>query len=568
MNTNNLKYPEIKVKSDGIYEDIYNTKGYIVDSIYVCKLLSIRSLIENIDNNSYSAEIEYEDVAGNVKTNTFPLECISNLRKIVDLSNFGLDINSYNSKGVFKHLQNELSQNISIKNESTKVGFIDSDLSIFYAGAFLGVENQKVVQKKNYRYSGELSLGKRGKLNEYKKFITEEVSGHTALEMALAIGYTGPLIPYLYSITQISTLLIHASGQSTTGKSTAAKLAASVFGSFHVTQKRTYTNYNSWNTTDNGIESILANNYGIPIILDELGKKKIRNGEMLDQIIYNVAEGMGKVRSNVEGKGLAIQRWRTVIFSTGEKTLFENASKAEGLRMRVLDLRHLVYTESSEHSERITTGLENCCGVAGREFVKYLLLEDRSTITQMYEDIKNDIAEQLDSVPGGMRLAKLPAIILLAVELLKKFGIFELNSEGITELLVNNIKHNTGEEVSLEERAYDAIMEIISQNYNRFYKIVNRSMYVDEHDANTVGDVWGYIRFDELENVTEVVFIANVLERELLRYGFDNITTVLHELKQHGYLNGESGKKTYRRRCINSVETKCYVINIKGGDLK
>lgn len=562
MNTNNLKYPEIEVKSDGIYEDIYNTKGYLVDSIYVCKLLSIRNLIENIDNDSYSVEIEYEDVAGNVKTNIFPLECISNLRKIVDLSNFGLDINSYNSKGVFKHLQNELAQNIPVKNETTKVGFINSELDIFYAGAFLGVENQKFVQHKHYKYSGKLNLGNRGKLSEYKKFVATEVIGNTALEMALAIGYAGPLIPYLYSTTQISTLLIHTSGQSTMGKSTAARIAASVFGSSHVTQKRTYTTFNSWNTTDNGIESVLANNYGIPIILDEFGKKKIRHGETLDELIYTITEGMGKVRSNVEGKGLPIQRWRTVIFSTGERTLFENTSNAEGLRMRVLDLRHVAYTESAEQSERITTSLDNCCGVAGIEFIKYILLEDRATIVQMYEDIKNGIAKQLQSVPSGKRLAKLPAMILLAVELLKKFDIFQLDSDGITELLVNNIKDNTGEQVGMAERSYDAIMEIVSQNYNRFYKIVNRSMYVDEHDADTVGDVWGYIKFDELESVTEVVFIAKVLEKELLRYGFNNVTTVLHELKQHGYLNGETDK-TYRRRTVNAVKTKCYVINVK-----
>ena len=66
-------------------------------------------------------------------------------------------------------------------------------------------------------------------------------------------------------------------------------------------------------------------------------------------------------------------------------------------------------------------------------------------------------------------------------------------------------------------------------------------------------------QFDEFQNLVEITIVSHIFERELKAYGFNNVTTVIHEMKQQGYLNCEVGKN-YRRRTINVGRTKCIVI--------
>ncbi|MCE3338431.1 DUF927 domain-containing protein, partial [Staphylococcus aureus] len=59
-----------------------------------------------------------------------------------------------------------------------------------------------------------------------------------------------------------------------TGKSTAAALAVSVAGN---PTKGNETLFRSWNATRNALEGYLSNNYGIPIVFDELSSTTLRD---------------------------------------------------------------------------------------------------------------------------------------------------------------------------------------------------------------------------------------------------------------------------------------------------
>ncbi|MDM5509887.1 DUF927 domain-containing protein, partial [Staphylococcus aureus] len=66
---------------------------------------------------------------------------------------------------------------------------------------------------------------------------------------------------------EFSGTIFSFTGQSSTGKSTAAMLAASVAGN---PTKGTENLFRSWNATRNALEGYLSGNYGVPIVLDEL----------------------------------------------------------------------------------------------------------------------------------------------------------------------------------------------------------------------------------------------------------------------------------------------------------
>ncbi|KMS27664.1 DUF927 domain-containing protein, partial [Staphylococcus aureus] len=83
--------------------------------------------------------------------------------------------------------------------------------------------------------------------------------------------------------------------QSSTGKSTGAALAVSVASN---PTKGNETLFRRWNATRNVLEGYLSNNYGIPIVFDELSSTTLRDTTGL---LYSIAEGQGRQRSNVHG---------------------------------------------------------------------------------------------------------------------------------------------------------------------------------------------------------------------------------------------------------------------------
>lgn len=558
-----LKYPWVIPLKDGVYEQHYDYNGHLVKSDRICNLCWVSGIIYNVNLNVTSYEITFIDVAGVRRKEIFPATILSDSRKIIQLAERGFDIDSINARGVIRHLKNELcdTTNIPTCYEYQNIGFVDENQRLFYAGKFLRTENGKVTLDRDCNYSGEVNLKCLGKYQEYRKFVNENIIGCTALEMALAIGFSGPLVPYLKPNTQISNLLIHTAAQSSRGKTTAGNVMASVFGSMAKTTKHPKSVFTSWGSTENGIEGILANNFGIPIFLDEFGKLKLSKGQTIDNIIYTVAEGTGKQRCSIEGKALVTQSWSTVIFSTGERMLFANTTNAVGLRMRVLDLRNITYTSSAEQATRINSFIETCSGVAGRVFVKCLLEDDKDGIIDRYEKIKHEVEQNIKTVPNYERVAKSVAIIMLAVDLVKKYQIFSFNRDEVLKLLVSNIIQNTKEEADMATNAYDTIKQIVAKNINKFIPLIKRVSFVEEYEKE-LGEIWGRVSYNELGDLTEVAILTNTLKSKLQELGFDNIDTVLNDLKEQGYLLHDKGKNS-KRILLNGVRIYCYVIKIR-----
>lgn len=556
-NTTSIRYEEIIKQSDGIYEELH-IKGKYKGTIFVSKFMEIAAILCNVDNNTYRVKLKYINALNIPYTSIFPLEVINDSKKIISLSREGVDVNSDNAYGVFRHLQNEIVLKPECYYETEKIGFVTNN--IFNAGKIYSLSKGEVIQRKDYLYIGKLNMDSLGTWKEYKKIVQDQIIGNTALEFALTCGFAAPLVPYLSSATGLQTLLIHSSGQTTTGKSTAAKLVGSVFGQINPNSKQTDTLFKSWNTTDNGVESAVAKNFGIPLILDEFGKMKIKKGETIDTLIYRISEGVGKIRSTVDGKEVETNRWSTLVFSNGERTLFENTSNAEGLRTRVMDLRHIAYTKSAEQAERLSQSLNHCSGIAGKVFIKHLLTLDKNEVTDDYNRIRDEIANQLQGLKYQDRIAKMPAIIMLTAELLEQFGMLKLNKDKICKLLVDNIMCNTGEQLGMAEKAIKDILEIVAMNEHHFYKVNKQQCYEDKIDTQNC-ERWGILRYDNHQELYEIDFITSAFKKQLSNMGYDNITTVIHELKNKKYLNCEKCKN-YRKRRIGGVLASCYIIKL------
>ena len=149
--------------------------------------------------------------------------------------------------------------------------------------------------------------------------IAELCVGNSRLSFALCAAFAGPLL----RLAGLEGGGFSFEGGSSSGKTTALQIAASVWGGpEHV---------RSWRATDNGLEGIAALHNDNVLILDEMGQV---NGRVLAECAYMLANGQGKGRSNREGGVCRSRSWRLLFLSSGElglsAKLAENGLKSRG----------------------------------------------------------------------------------------------------------------------------------------------------------------------------------------------------------------------------------------------
>jgi putative DNA primase/helicase len=170
-----------------------------------------------------------------------------------------------------------------------------------------------------------------GSLDEWQKAIAVPATGNSRLVLAISAAFAGPLM----YVTDPTNFGIHLRGTSRSGKTTALRAAASVWGNggdggFIKT----------WRSTDNGLEGIAAARNDTLLCLDEMGQA---DSKVIGNSVYMLANGAGKQRASPDGSAREVKTWRMPFLSTGELSLeakmLETGSKVHaGQEMRLLDI--------------------------------------------------------------------------------------------------------------------------------------------------------------------------------------------------------------------------------------
>ncbi|MEG2280220.1 MAG: DUF927 domain-containing protein [Comamonas sp.] len=145
-------------------------------------------------------------------------------------------------------------------------------------------------------------------------------AGNSRMVFAVSCAFGGPLL----RPAGMESGGFHMRGGSSSGKTTAAKIAASVFGGPDYMQR--------WRTTDNALEIVAAQHCDSLLILDELSQV---DGKVAGECAYMLANEQSKNRSGRTGGAMARARltWRLLFLSTGELSLTDHMAEG-GKRSR------------------------------------------------------------------------------------------------------------------------------------------------------------------------------------------------------------------------------------------
>ncbi|WP_323708604.1 cassette chromosome replicative helicase [Mammaliicoccus sciuri] len=452
-------------------------------------------------------------------------------QKLPSLIMYGFSINE-------KYIKS-LSNALQIMRESLPMSYLYTGAGVLNTenGIIMILNDIHTTEEFDQLHSNEIiadtpyDLKPRGSFENWWKMYLTEVRGHLLLELAVIFGISSLLTAFLKSKHEVefAGTIFSFMGNSSTGKSTAAALAVSLAGN---PTKGTNTLFRSWNGTRNALESYLSNNYGVPIVLDELSAATVRDTTGL---LYSIAEGQGKQRSNVHGEVKSLKNWGTSVISTAEHSIFNNSARNDGLNVRTIEISE-PFTTNANNADAIKKSVSGNYGHILPLVAEYLFRREDEVIKWFNTEHKcfNTQLEK-ETSNTGIRMFKRYATITTSARILERVIATPVDLNTVRDYLINYHLDSVSER-SLADKAIEVIVQFVAQN---------RGKFSDETRLSTLIENYGMISLED--DHIQVKMIASVFKNMLKEHNFQDTNNVIDALRDKDYIQSDANRKTTKR---------------------
>lgn len=145
-----------------------------------------------------------------------------------------------------------------------------------------------------------------GTLTEWRNNVAAYCQGNSRLAFCVSAAFASTLLYH----SGVSSGGFHLWGDSSTGKSTAFKVAGSVFGGHDYPR--------NWRMTDNALETVAALHSDAFLLLDEIAQI---DPKVVGDTVYMLANEVGKSRATQTASARKAHTWRLLFLSDGEVSL-------------------------------------------------------------------------------------------------------------------------------------------------------------------------------------------------------------------------------------------------------
>ena len=374
-------------------------------------------------------------------------------------------------------------------------------------------------------------LEPKGTFKDWLNMYINEVKDHLLLELAVVFGISALVTAFLKHKHEVefAGIIFSFTGQSSTGKSTAAALAVSVAGN---PTKGNKTLFRSWNGTRNALEGYLSNNYGIPMVFDELSSTTFKDTTGL---LYSIAEGQGRQRSNVHGEVKTPKNWGTSVISTSEYSIFTDSAQNDGLRVRTIEINEQ-FTTNATNADNIKKAVALNHGHVLPLVAQYLINREDEVIQWFYKEV-DWFEAKLNSETNntGIRMFKRYAVITTSAKILGRVLATDIDIAKIRDYFIDYHAHTVSER-SLADKAIEVITQFVAQN---------RGKFSDDTALKNMFENYGLIALKD--NHIEVKIIASVFKNMLLEHHFQDVNNVVNALRDKGFIESDHDRITTKR---------------------
>lgn len=426
----------------------------------------------------------------------------------------------------------------------------------------VGQDDEVVVFQNSHAI--EPAFASAGTVDQWRASVGMLAAGNSRLVFALSVAFAGPLA----HVAGEESGGFHFRGASSSGKTTALKVSASVWGN-----PTTYPRL--WRATANGLEGLAAlHNDGL-LILDELSQVDPKEA---GEAAYLLANGQGKARASRDGTARQSARWQLLFLSAGEESLTALMARAgrksnagqeirladidadAGAGMGAFEVLHGQATAAALALAIKDAAMRNH-GMVGREWL-HIIVANRATLA---DTIAHEITKFVDDVVPNdaegqvLRVARRFALVAVAGELATHFGLTGWNS---------------GEAIKAAHKCFAAWFDTFGGSDNREVRNILSQVraYFETHGASRFEDMKatqdqriinraGFYRTG-VNGEREFLVLPEAFKREVCN-GFD-MRTANRALQAAGWIEpGKDGKTAQKPRIPGIGPTRCYVFNNK-----
>ncbi len=433
-----LAEPEIKRPGFMVYDDWVSIEGHSklpglywhgftggqepkpID-IWVCSPIHAEAITADERNESFGLLLHFIQPFGGWREWSMPMHLLKGNGDEMrgELLNLGVRINLDAKKYLNSWLMQQKPERRTIA--AIRTGWHSSGRAFVMPNKTIGDDNIRFQSE----YAAHDDFIQQGDIQSWREQVAMRCSGNPVLLLSVSAAFAAPL---LLKAKQQSAGGggIHLIGKSSNGKTTALQVAASVWGGPGYVR--------AWRATANGLEATAAALNDSLLVLDEISECDPRE---IGSIIYALANGQGKQRAKRNGGSRDSFRWRTIVLSSGERTLSAHMQEAgqrvkAGQEARLLnipatdraygafdDLHGLTDGRIFADSMKQATSL--FYGLSGPAFVEKLL-SDKDCLSELYAKFCN--LEGFYTSDGiESRAAGLFALIALAGEKATEYGL-------------------------------------------------------------------------------------------------------------------------------------------------
>lgn len=505
-----------------------------IQRVKICEPIFVDRTFKNLDSGEHFLII-VSKVKGIYEEQKYSREILIP-NKLITTVKYGNDIPAESEKIISRYLSN---QSITAPHSFvySKVGWNSDKKGQLEFRLDKSISNYSNYIAINDQDSLRFNVNCKGSIEDWINMYSNEVKGNTALEAIICISFSAVIVGYLNKTEKdVDTLIIHLAGKSTTGKTTATKLALSIFGLPDIRNKGLLR---TWNATANSMINSLGGNFGVPMAFDELS---MVNQKSITKELYTIASGLEKARLSDSITQRNQQTWATTIISTGEQSIFEKTNNNAGLRVRAICFEGVEWTKSAENAENIKKTINNNYGNAGVEYVKHIFNQGFQIIDDKFQQWRD---KSLEVMPGSEfkdRIANKFSAILTAGDIANEALGLNIDLEAVLNFLSANEAESIKER-DFGEKAFLDMIQVIIQNISNFKT---------SNSYSTPRICWGIIEND-FGNY-QVIILKNVLQTELRSLNNEDPKIVIREWKKKGYLKSEGDRASIRRQIFSKDE--------------
>ena len=395
----------------------------------------------------------------------------------------------------------------------------------------------------------------KGTLAQWQSDVAQLVASHSLLVFSLCTAFTGQLLTPLNQQGGG----FHLKGGSSKGKSTGLYLACSVWG------KPTQF-YRTWRATGNALEHTAYMHNDSFLVLDEIGE--IANPKELGNIVYMLANGLGKGRMTKQITAKPMHQWKVIFLSSGEKSLKDimqeqgqKTKLGQEIRLADIDIDQSEYgifdrldfaEDGAKQSIELAKRLNQSYGVAGIAWLEYITSHKDQVIKQA-EQLLEQYREALaaNHAQGHIvRVANYFALVAVAGELATQANITGWKSG----TAFNAVQQVFNQWLGSFEQVGDFEDREILAHVKAFFEANESSRFESiTPDPDHAERIYNRVGYWKIENGEKVFYVMSEQFKNEICKGYDS-RKVAKALLNYGLLEHDTGKPTKTVRLPNRTK--------------